>query len=111
MPKSTPPRHKYIKPAAQKPNISYFMVAILAIYERGEIVKQRHLNVMIELPSPQITKANLSDIQRSAIARLHAENNVEVSAVRDIVILNISMLGVMPAEAFHGQQDDISKAH
>ena len=80
----------------------YFMTAVLAVYERDEAMKQRHLNVLLEAATPNLTKAHLAQIQKSAMARLHAENNVDPNSVKDVVILNISLLGQMTEEAFHG---------
>lgn len=87
-------------------NVSTFhLVSVLAYYKREEALKERHLNVLLETPyPPNLTKDSLSQIQRQAIARLAAENSVEVTDIQDIVILNISVLGVMDPATFQGAQ-------
>jgi len=85
-------------------NVSTFhLVSVLAYYKREEVLKERHLNVLLETPyPPNLTKDSLSQIQHQAIARLGAENGVEVPDIQDIVILNISVLGVMDPATFRG---------
>jgi hypothetical protein len=80
----------------------YFMAAVLAVYERDETTKQRHINVLLEADTLNLTKAHLAQVQKSSMARLHAENNVEPSNVKDVIILNISFLGQMTEQQFHG---------
>ena len=85
------------------PQIScYFIVSALAIYDKDEAIKQRSLNVLVETEHANITKQGLADIQTKVMQRLQAENNVSPDQLRDIVIQNISMLGMMSAEQFHG---------
>lgn len=84
------------------PNPYFFIVAVLAIYEKEGAPKQRHLNVILELPIPVITKKDLGTIQKQAMARLHAENGVTPDLMRDVVVLSINPLGSMPVEMFNG---------
>lgn len=79
----------------------FFSVAGLAIYMREEAQKQRHMNILLELPQPQINKAVLNNVYHSALERLKAELDVDAEAVKDFVIMNISLLGHMAPEDFH----------
>lgn len=89
------------QPTPQETNAYFFLVAALVIYEKDGAQKQRHLNVLAEMDQPNVTKQCLADIQRSVLQRLNAENNVTPDMVRDIVLLNISLLGLMPPNTFH----------
>jgi hypothetical protein len=80
----------------------FFMVAVLALYEREGSMKERHLNVLIETASPNLTRTTLGDIQKAAFRRINTENGITPDNVKDMVILNINMLGVMPPSLFHG---------
>lgn len=97
-----------IKIAGAKPRASdegrslYFMAAVLAIYEKEGAQKQRHMNILLNLPSPHINKDALANIQRGAMARLTAENGVEAADVKDVIILSTSLLGAMTQEEFEG---------
>jgi hypothetical protein len=88
----------------QQTSTCHFMAAVVAFYERDKSVKERHMNVLLETPSANLTKDHLGQIQRSALTRLHAENNVDPKTVQDVVILNVCLLGVMPAHVFHGTE-------
>lgn len=83
----------------------FFMVAVMAIYQRDEDIRQRHMNVLLEAATPNLTKAHLSQVQKSAMARLHAENNVPPGDVKDVVILSISVLGQMTQEQFEAEPE------
>lgn len=86
------------------PNPCFFLAAVTAFYVKEDQQKQRTFNVLVELPVPIITKDRLGWIQKQAMARMQAENGVTPDLMRDIVILNISPLGSMPPEIFHGTQ-------
>lgn len=85
----------------------FFMAAALCIYGKVEndveTIRQRHINVLLEADTPQLRKADLNTMHRSAMQRLNAENGVTPDQIKDIVILNISLLGAMPPELFHGE--------
>jgi hypothetical protein len=80
----------------------HFMATALAIYDRDGANKQRHVNVLIETANPNLTKADLGQITSAVLARVKAENDVLPKDIKDVVILNIVLLGVMPADVFHG---------
>lgn len=80
-----------------------FMAVVLAFYDKGDGIKQRHMNIHMEVDSPNITQEALATIQRAAVARLQVENDVELAQIKDCVILNIVLLGLMTPTQFHGQ--------
>jgi len=98
-----------VKGVAQQDNANfYYMAAALAIYERDEQIKQRHLNVLLESEVPQITRNTLQVLNRQVLDRLNQENEVTPDMVKDVVFLNINMLGRMSPEDFHGSPVDES---
>jgi hypothetical protein len=84
----------------------FFMATVLATYVRqvedAEVPKQRTLNVLLQAESPNITKNELNVLNRSAISRMCQEHEITPDAVRDVVFLNITPLGMMTPEQFHG---------
>lgn len=84
------------------PLVCFFIVTVLVVYERDEQPKQRTMNVMMEAQNPNLDKSALAQIQQAAMSRIHAENNVTPDQVKDVVIMNISLLGQMTQEQFHG---------
>jgi hypothetical protein len=92
----------------QDSNPFFFMASVLVMYEREETVRQRHLNLLFEAPQPAIRKEDLNSLHRSALARIHAENDVSPDQVKDIVFLNMFLLGCMPSETFYGPQPKTS---
>ena len=94
----------------QEPVSYFFMVAALVTYLREETLKQRHLNVLMQSGNLVLTKNDLNEINRSAIARVTTENVVEADAIKDVVILNVSFLGAMPPSEFHGNDQPATEA-
>lgn len=80
----------------------FYMVSAVVMYERDGELKQRTLNVLAETDFPRIEKANLSAINQAIVRRVHAENNVNPEQVKDVVLLNMFLLGQMTPEEFHG---------
>lgn len=90
----------------------FFMVALLATYKRSDVIKQRHMNVMLELDDPNITKRQLTQVHQSTMTRLKAENDVTPDQVVDIVFLSINLLGQMTRAEFYdtgGKLDDTGR--
>ena len=84
----------------------YFIVSALVIYERDGENKQRPLNVLTEMDQPNITKADLGSIQRTVTQRINSENGVTPDQVKDVVILNICLLGLMDPKVFHAEPNE-----
>ena len=79
----------------------FFTIAGLITYERDEKIKQRHLNVLLEQDSPNMTQATLKNVYKAALDRVQKENQVSPDMVKDFVILGVSLLGQMTREEFH----------
>jgi len=94
------------KQEADVPDIAcFFMASALAIYEREGALKQRHLNVLLQSDTPQLTRKDLGTMNRTVLQRLQAENEVSPDMVKDVVFMSISPLGMMPPSVFHGEPD------
>lgn len=94
------------KAAASDQNIGcFFMAAALCIYDKGEGVRQRHINVLFQNDEPNVTKEGLNTMHKTAMQRLNQENGVMPEHIADIVFLGISFLGAMPVEEFHGMHN------
>jgi hypothetical protein len=90
--------------AAQATVTKIMMIAtILAYYLKDGDQKQRHINVLIDSPTGNITKSDLQALNQSAITRLVAENGIQATEVMDLVVTNISTLGMMTDEEFYGK--------
>lgn len=85
----------------------YYMAAALITYVRPEgenevsSPKQRHLNIVMELPRKAITSSGITNANRAAIERFTREANLPGDAVRDFVFLNFSYLGNMAPDDFY----------
>lgn len=88
------------------PMMYFHLISALVMYERDGLPKQRHLNVLAETDVPELNKADLGAIQRTVMQRINLENNVSPEMIQDVVMLNISMLGRMTSEEFHGAAPD-----
>lgn len=78
----------------------YYMACMLMFYTKDEKQCQRHINVLIEAEGIDLTQKHLAQMQRTALARIKTENNVDPEQVQDAVILNMSPLGHLSAEEF-----------
>lgn len=82
-------------------NAFFYMAAAVAYYAKDGKLYDRHVNVLIQIDIPHITREALNHIQRNVIARITAENGVAAEAIKDTVILNISPLGQMTESQFN----------
>lgn len=86
--------------------LHFHMAAALAIYESDGQMKQRHVNVMMETVSANISRHDLDQINQGVIARIVAENGIDPKNMKDIVILTISRLAVCTRQEFYQFTDD-----
>ena len=87
------------------PEMFYFIVCGTVYYARKDEItriRERTVNTLLELSTPAIDKEALSRVQQSLVLRVAKENGLEPEEIKDTTILNISMLGRMTEEAFHG---------
>lgn len=94
-----------------KDKFFYFSCAILAFYKKDDQPRQRHLNVLIELPTNKITQSALQEISRKAMERVQVENDAAPSDMLDVVILTISSLGGMTRNEFHDISENARADH
>lgn len=94
----------------QAPNMCFFLAAVVVFYRKEDRDMRRHMNVLLEVDSPHLTKSDLGEVHHSSLVRIKAENDVNPDQVQDIVILNLSPLGMMPSAVFHAAPDEIEDA-
>lgn len=95
---------KKVKPTAKRSNKErfYFMAATKVFYMREDVLKERDLNVLLEMPSMEILKKDLATIQQASMERIKMENEVTPDMVKDVVILNLMPLAATTPAIFHG---------
>lgn len=81
----------------------FHICSMLTFFEQDGQLRQRHINVLLETSDGNITKQHLNQINSSGVARLAAENDIPEQNIKDLVILNISVLGQMTPEVFSGE--------
>ncbi len=84
-----------------EPRRIYHMSALLVIYNKDDAQRQRHMNIIFETETMNVTQAHLAKVQQAAMARISAENGVEIENILDMIFLSTSILGAMTAEEFH----------
>lgn len=90
----------------------YYMAAVLLTYARplddttpnNMALKQRHMNVVLELPRKAITSATINNARMAVLQRLMDENQVTADQVRDVVFLGFSYLGNLRPGDFYDLQ-------
>lgn len=85
----------------KSPKMYFFMAVVTMYYMRDDALKERPINILLELPDEIINQEVLQQIQTAALQRLNQENNVDPSSVRDAVIVNIVRLAHCRPEEFH----------
>ena len=89
----------------------FFYISAIVVYYKSETgVAQRHMNVLMEEKNGNITQGHLAHLQTVAVERVKVENNVVFENILDIVILNITMLGLMTDEEFNPTKAEESPA-
>lgn len=88
----------------------FFLVSATAIYTREGAQRQRTINVIADIDTPQISKSVLAQLHLVAMRRIISENAVEPGDVQDIVINNICLLGQMSHEDFYREEPEKDQA-
>lgn len=84
----------------------YYIATALLTYtrpqgEEDQIMKQRHMNVVLELPRKVITASTLDNARVAVLQRLMDENQVPSDQVHDVVFLGFSYLGNIRPDDFY----------
>lgn len=90
-----------------EPNAFYFMAAILVRYVEGKVTKDRHMNIMLEMPQPMLMKRHLGSLHTSAVSRLHSEDNIPPSDIKEVCILNCFHLASTTPSVFNSTGDEM----
>jgi hypothetical protein len=94
------------KAPIKEERLYFFLVTARGIYKSGENTKERTVNIIMQLPSINVTQSDLFDAQRAVQDRLNQENNVAPEDFKDIVFLSFSILGFMTEKEFHNVQNN-----
>lgn len=87
----------------------FYMAAVLLTYTRpqledGQVMKQRHMNIVLELPRKAITASALNNARMAVLQRLMEESQVSADQVHDVVFLGFSYLGNLRPSDFYDLQ-------
>lgn len=79
----------------------YYMATVLIIYERDGAPKQKHMNMVIQVPRKLLTTSSLNNVRMTALQRLAEETGVTAEDVRDLIFLGFTYLGnAKPADFY-----------
>ena len=95
--------HRNPKPRKGSSKSHFFLAAVKVIYTKDEVFKERTLNVLLELETPEITQQVLRETHNAALSRLETETGIPKTDVKDTVFENFPYLGHMKPEAFHAK--------
>lgn len=79
----------------------FFMAAVRVIYIREEKVKEKSVNILLELSDPNIVKATLNDLNQAAANRVVNEGQLPPDSVREIIVMGIWPLASCTRTHFH----------
>lgn len=84
----------------------YYMGTVLITYEREGSIKQKHLNLTLELPSKKINFTAMDRLRQSSFKQLQDLFQVNPEKdIRDYTLVNIMYLGLMTQDDFYGEDD------
>ena len=89
----------------EEPLFFFYMVSATVLYKRENSLKQRQINIRLELDNPNITFAVLTQTNRAIVGRIMQEFNIPIDDIKDIIINSISMLGAMTKEQFYAEPE------
>lgn len=95
----------HLKTLSKTKKVFYIAALQLVFVRDGDAPEVRHTNVIIETADGCVTREHLTTIQKTGIGRVCSEMGIEPDAVKDLVILNISSLGLMTPKHFLGETD------
>lgn len=102
---ATPDSVPEVKMEQQEPLFFFYMVSATVLYKRENSLKQRQINIRLELDNPNITFAVLTQTNRAIVGRIMQEFNIPIDDIKDIIINSISMLGAMTKEQFYAEPE------
>lgn len=104
------PMNKPLEPELEQPHY-YYLAAVKILYVRDERVKERTVNVVINLNAPAITQTVITNINNSAAQRVARENEVDENDIHDAIIMSVSFIGAMPPTMFNNANSDQTIEH
>lgn len=98
-----------LEPVMETPPHFFFIAAVRVAYQRDGKLKERSVNILLDLIVPHITQQTLTDINRAAANRIVEDMKVEFDSIQDIVIQGISSLGMMTPDEFRAPTENITE--
>ena len=87
----------------------FYMASCNVIFIRDDQQRQRDINILVQTSTLNITKADLSEMNKLAVSRIVTEHDIPPTDVKDVVFLNLACLGHMTEEEFHGSTEEPTK--
>lgn len=88
----------------------YFMPCCTVVYEREGSVKQRMMNVVVQLTEKEFSYPAINQARAGCIQRVQMEMDVKPEEVKDFMIHSINPLGFMSQPEFEGQAPKTRKS-
>lgn len=85
----------------------FFLMTAEITFQRGDDIKQRRVNTVLQLPKPVVDYQSIDDARIATFERLQAEGQIEPQMIKDFVILSISHLGRCTPAEFHKGSDAV----
>ena len=83
----------------------FYMVSGLMTFVRGGNIRQRHMNLVMELKNKIIPMSAIDEARQGFLQRLHMEAPEPIDEVKDVVFLGFNYLGVMAPSTFYDMGD------
>ena len=83
----------------------YYIAAAMITYVRDDQPRQRHMNVVMELPRKLITSSALNNARSAMLQRLADEVGDSFGGAKDLVFLSFSYLGHAKPDEFYDLKD------
>lgn len=98
------------EPSVEQSVHFYFIAAVRVAYVREDRLKERSVNILLDLMVPYVSQQTLADINRASANRIIEEMGIQINDIQDIVIQGISSLGAMTPEEFRGPTENVTES-
>lgn len=106
--KDSQPVPEHTKDQDNQTDIFFYWLATCRVsYRDGKKDGVEYVNVMLNSVMPGLTRNVLMDIQKTAVRMMMQERKVTSLSVRNITIMNLSPIGHMTKEQFHGSHETL----
>ncbi len=88
----------------------YFMPCCTVVYIKNDEVKQRTLNVVVQISGREFNYPAINQARQGCIQRVMQEHEIENDSIKDFVINSVNPLGLMSQDEFEGNQPKTKKS-